>query len=47
MNSSLEVIDAGALGYWEVTPLAAGRVALTPRGLDSVLRLLADAMPDV
>lgn len=47
MNSSLEVIDAGPLGYWEVTHLAAGRVALTARGLESVLRLLADATPDV
>lgn len=45
VDSSLEAIDAGPLGYWEVTPLATDRVVLTPRRLDSVLRLLADAMP--
>lgn len=46
-DRALEVIDGGPLGYWEVTGIAKDRtVVLTPRSLDSVLRLFADALPN-
>ena len=40
----LEVIDGGALGYWEVTA-ALRHIVHTPRSLAAVLRLIGDAVP--
>ena len=45
-DRALDIIDGGPLGYWEVTPIPEDHnVVLTPRPLDSVLRLFADASP--
>lgn len=43
-DRSVEVLDAGANGYWEVTHHG-DRTLLTPRSVDAVLRLLADSIP--
>jgi len=46
-DRALEIIDGGPLGYWEVTQIPKNdNVVLTPRSLDSVLRLFAAALPD-
>ena len=45
-DHSLEVIDGGGLGYWEIDRVATRRrIVHTPRPLAAVLRLLADAVP--
>ncbi len=43
-DRSIEVIDAGPRGYWEVTTMPGSTPVLTPRNLDSVLRLIGDAV---
>ena len=44
-DRNIEFVDSGAGGYWEVTPMPGSSTLLTPRTLDSVLRLIGDAVP--
>jgi hypothetical protein len=45
-DRALEMIDAGTLGYWEITAVPEdGRVEFTQRSPDSALRLLAKTLP--
>ena len=44
-DRTIEFVDSGAGGYCEVTAMPGSSTLLTPRTLDSVLRLIGDAVP--